>query len=264
MKKIFSLMLSVVFICLLLTNAVNAQNSNKIPYPDGYDIKSSGASSTENLGDYKKSPYFSQIDFYNSKNSRSLTILEKFKTYQQTTEWSCGPAAALMVIHHFGNRDFDELTIARMMDSTPSPDDGIPQEGVLYGTTTRGMVKFFKEAGYQVTSSLDTKPPGGYTFNHPEDGKNWILQNLNKNTPIMVVWLDWSGHWQVIIGYDTMGTPTLYDDVVIFADPYDTGDHKQDGYYIYPFLRFFYMWNNPRNQPPGEDVQPWLIATPAK
>ena len=39
-----------------------------------------------------------------------------------------------------------------------------------------------------------------------------------------------------------MGTETLADDVIIVADPYDTTDHNQDGYGVYPAERFFYNW----------------------
>ena len=54
----------------------------------------------------------------------------------------------------------------------------------------------------------------------------------------MMDWVDWAGHWQVLIGIDTCGTDNPYDDVLIFADPYDVTDHKQDGYYTYPLWRF--------------------------
>lgn len=47
----------------------------------------------------------------------------------------------------------------------------------------------------------------------------------------MVDWVDWAGHWQVLIGIDTCGTESVYDDVMILADPYDVTDHYQDGYY---------------------------------
>lgn len=32
----------------------------------------------------------------------------------------------------------------------------------------------------------------------------------------------------------TCGTETPYDDVLIFADPYDITDHFRDGYHIFP------------------------------
>ena len=53
-------------------------------------------------------------------------------------------------------------------------------------------------------------------------------------------WNDWGGHWQVIIGYDTMGTDTVQDDVIVAAAPYDTTDHNQDGYGVYSAERFLY------------------------
>ena len=56
----------------------------------------------------------------------------------------------------------------------------------------------------------------------------------------MIGWNDWGGHWQVLIGYDNMGTETTQDDVLIVADPYDTTDHNQDGYGVYGAERFLY------------------------
>jgi hypothetical protein len=72
----------------------------------------------------------------------------------------------------------------------------------------------------------------------------WVVGNLKAERPIMVEWGDWDGHWQAIIGYDTQGTPGIGDDVIIFADPYDTSDSWQDGYYYYPAERWFYMWQD--------------------
>ena len=69
---------------------------------------------------------------------------------------------------------------------------------------------------------------------------DYIISSLKANKPIMVAWNDWGGHWQVIIGYDTMGTETTQDDVIIVADPYDTTDHNQDGYGVYGAERFLY------------------------
>ena len=69
-----------------------------------------------------------------------------------------------------------------------------------------------------------------------------IQDYLKKGIPVMVAWNDWGGHWQVIIGYDTMGTETTQDDVLIVADSYDATDHNQDGYGIYPAERFYYNW----------------------
>jgi hypothetical protein len=65
---------------------------------------------------------------------------------------------------------------------------------------------------------------------------------LQKGIPIIVDNIDWSGHYRVIIGYDTMGDDCFENDVLIMADPYDTTDHLQDGYGIELAARFYYMW----------------------
>lgn len=90
----------------------------------------------------------------------------------------------------------------------------------------------------------------------------WVNGHLNNNEPIMVEWGDWDGHWQSIIGYDTMGTPSIGDDMIIFADPYDTSDHWQDGYYYYPAERFFYMWQDRNVATKPYQLQPYIIIAP--
>lgn len=212
--------------------------------------------------EFPRSPYFVHPDFYNMKSEGSLTLLERFETYQQTTEWSCANAAALMVLRHFGNASWKELDIAAMMGTNPLPADGALQEGILYGTPTEGVVRFFKLIGYDVKSSLDAPMENGGTFDDVADFREWVLENLRNGVPIMIEWVDWGGHWQVLIGYDTMGTDAVADDVLIFADPYDTSDHLQDGYYIFPAERFYCMWYDYQFQPENQRRQQWVIAMP--
>jgi len=69
----------------------------------------------------------------------------------------------------------------------------------------------------------------------------------------------------VIIGYDTMGTETTQDDVIIVADPYDTTDHNQDGYGVYAAERFLYNFTfyNFFSEESGElNDYCFLVATP--
>jgi hypothetical protein len=49
------------------------------------------------------------------------------------------------------------------------------------------------------------------------------------------------------------------------ADPYDTTDHYQDGYYTVPFDRFFSMWREGA-APEGRELwqQPFIVAAPAQ
>lgn len=227
------------------------EESRTIPFPAGYNITSSGASAYRGAGDVKNSPYYTSPDYYNLKSTATLTILPRYKTYQQTTEVTCGPAAALTVLQHFGNTDWEEYKIASIMETKPE-----------IGTDTSGMVKFFKTIGWEVQSSLTAAGKDGASFKSVHEFKGFIIANLKLNTPVMVENIDWGGHWRVIIGYDDMGTETTADDVIILADSYDTADHLQDGYVATPVEKFYYMWFDAHMLPKDQKKQQWLIAKP--
>ncbi|WP_346353051.1 C39 family peptidase [Azotosporobacter soli] len=235
----------------LAASSDEAAGGRVIAYPAGYDTTKEGASSYNGIGNVENSPYFPSLDVYNLQPTATLTILPRYKTYQQTTEITCGPAAALTVLHHFGNTSWQEKEIAKIMATK-----------AVVGTDTQGMVAFFKAIGWDVKSSLTSANKEGVSFAKEEDFKNFVLENLRNNTPIMVENIDWSGHWRVIIGYDTMGTDTLADDVLIMADSYDTGDHKQDGYVVQSSEKFYYMWFDAHMLPKGQQTQQWLSAKP--
>jgi hypothetical protein len=181
------------------------------------------------------------------ESTDTLTILPHFKTIQQSSEWSCGVAAAEMVINYFGLLDnHTEKTLAefRPQKLEPGPTDLNQELQILQ-----------KAGGMNVESTLDVK----------EDGKpiqeTFHLSNiqdyLKRGMPVLVCWNDWGGHWQIIIGYDTMGTEIENDDVIIVADPYDTTDHNQDGYGVYPAMRFIYnftMYNFFGDKPEDNDM----------
>jgi len=259
MKKFYLL-----FICVLLGISFSSiavafaadttgtsDESHVIPFPAGYVTNVEGASSYNGLGNVKPSPYYSALDYYNLTSTDTLTILPKYKTYQQTTEITCGPAAALTVLNHFNNTSWDELKIAKVMGTKPA-----------VGTDTKGMVKFFKQIGWDVKSSLTTTTKDGTTFPTEQAFKDFVLSNLKNNTPVMVENIEWGGHWRVIIGYDTMGTETTADDVLILADSYDTADQSQDGYVISPEQKFYYMWFDAHMLPKGHQTQQWIVAKP--
>ena len=243
---------------------------NALPYPSGYDTDTTGASSYKNCGDHPDAGYFAAPDVYNMISAGTLTVLPHFKTYQQTTEWSCGNATALMVLNHYGNTEWDELAIAKIMKSNTDLDKdnkehpGAANERGEYGTSTTGMVTFFQHIGWKVQSSiLPEQKAFQASLSDPAVFTKWVIGNLKNNTPIMVEWIDWGGHWQNIIGYDTMGTDDNFeDDVLLLADPYDATDHKQDGYYTFSASRFYYMWFDAHILPEDQTEMQWVIATP--
>ncbi len=259
MKKFIVLFL---LLCLALPGCQSAPAQNtrtggnytdemKIPYTVDLDDEY-GADSVEREGDHKNSPYFSALDFYNMKSNNTLTILTNFKTQQQTSEWSCGVSSALMVLNWYDALgDFNEETLARLRSNGIEP----------AATSLKQAMEIFEGAGdFDLFTTFDCLENVYDVFT-----LDYIQDTLATGTPIMVGWNDWGGHWQVIIGYDTMGTETTQDDVLIVADPYDTTDHNQDGYGVYGAERFIYNFTF-YNFFEDEDLNDmcFVVATPKK
>ena len=195
---------------------------------------------------HSNSIYFTEPDFYNMTSSDSLTILTNYPTFQQTTEYTCGPVAALTVLRYYKNDSYDEMQLAKEMKTQDT-----------IGTNPANIAKFFQKIGWNVQSSLNSKPIAEYA-----DFQNFVTENLKRGRPIIVENVEWGGHWRVIIGYDSMNTDSELDDVLIFADSYDTSDHKQDGYAVGNSWRFFSMWFDHSMLPKNQRNQPYVVAYP--
>ena len=264
-----------------------------------------GADAYNNAGDNLNSKFYKAPDFYNMVSDDQITIIPKFKTMQQTTEWSCGNVTALMVLENLGIKGFTEMQLAEMMGSSVDKDvegakPGSANNFFEYGTNVKQLHDFFitqkdlkvLETSYianpkaeDLTSENDGLSTADFgnikpTFSSSslyasensdtteawvEDAKDsyfvkWLTGHLKEGRPIMVEWGDWDGHWQAIIGYDNNGTPSIGDDVLVFADPYDTSDHWQDGYYFYPLERWFYMWQDRKVAPKPYQLQPYIVV----
>lgn len=219
-------------------------HTHTIAYPDQYipHLFEEGASAFQGKTNHPDSRYYRFNDFYNMKSDDTLHILSHFETYQQTTEYTCGAACALMVLNWFHAQKYHEQLVAQLIESRP-----------MVGTSVENMADFFDVIGWQVEYHAQTD----LKFKTIEEFEQSVIEYMDKGIPIMVDWVDWSGHWQVIIGIDTCGSDIPYDDVLIFADPYDITDHFQDGYYTFPLSRFYGMWmegscagkENPYRQP---------------
>ena len=93
------------------------ESSCTIPYPEKYgeNPKKDGASSFGGVTDHDNSRYYVANDFYNMKSEGTLHILEHFETYQQTKEYTCGAASALMVLNWFGKKQYDEIAVSQLV-----------------------------------------------------------------------------------------------------------------------------------------------------
>ena len=224
-----------------------------IAYPEKYapDLHKDGASSFGGITDHANSRYYVFNDYYNMVSDETLHILTHFETYQQTTEYTCGAACALMVLNWFGQKRYHERLVGQLIES---------REGS--GSTVENIADLFDLIGWNVEYHAGTD----LKFDTIEGFEQSVIDFIDRGIPILVDWVDWAGHWQVIIGYDDMGTADTQDDVLIVADPYDTTDHNQDGYGIYPAARFFSTFDMYGQFPEkeGGNHNLFLIASPAK
>ena len=232
MKRFLSILVALMLVFTLTAALAEETHGNyademKLPYTTDLSPED-GADSVERLGDHIDSPYFSRLDFYNMTSTDTLTILPRFQTQQQTSEWSCGVSSALMVMNWYGKLgDYNEETLAAFRGTIGSKPGA---------TSLSQLIDIFNAVGgFSCYSAIDAGEEVYDIFTF-----DYIQQTLAAGNPIIIGWNDWGGHWQVIIGYDTMGTETTQDDVIIVADPYDTTDHNQDGYGVYSAERFLY------------------------
>jgi len=155
-----------------------------------------------------------------------------------------------MILEYYGkteNHHEHSLLQMRPQGAKPSP------------TTLNDAIAIFeKVGGFELVTTLD------YGDQVVEEFTLSTIQDyLNEGIPIMICWNDWGGHWQVIIGYDTMGTESVSDDVLIVADPYDTTDHNQDGYGVYGAERFIYNFSTYNIYPKREgNDKLFIVAWP--
>ena len=207
--------------------AGNYGDEMKLEYRTNY--ADYGANAVERNGDHKDSPYFCKADFYNAQPGDGLYILPKFQTIQQTSWWSCGVSCTEMVLNYFGKRgDWNEEKLAAMRED---------HEDLHIGTCLDQIIDMFDAVG-----GFELETTYNYEDNLDAINMAFIREHIAAGTPIVVGWNDWGGHWQVIIGYDTMGTEYEGDDVIIVADPFDTTDHNQDGYGVYGVERFILLF----------------------
>ncbi len=226
------------------------------------DTNLSGAAGVERSGDVAESPYYQLDDFYGTEaevqkavGSDTLDIIDNFSTIQQSTEFSCGVTSAYMAMYNYGLIPTDKdgkllesdasLSAIRQIDE----ETGLGEAGATY---VEGLDEVFQymadkyDQTWAVASDQDyTYDDWGYAILGEKYQDNELIPYLIENdVPMIIGWDEWGGHYQVVIGYDDMGTDATQDDVVILADAYDTTDHNQNGYVIESFERLLYGWNS--------------------
>jgi len=99
----------------LLAGGLPGCTGDAIPFPPA--VPRDGAARVLGTLDRTPSPYFRHPDFFNLGATATRTLLPRFKTYQQTTEYTCGPAALVMVAEYRGTR-LNEREVAAAVGAT--------------------------------------------------------------------------------------------------------------------------------------------------
>jgi hypothetical protein len=151
----------------------------------------------------------------------------------------------MTVLSYYGlpvnNTDADEIRIAHEMNGNVSEATGINPEQIT---------QWFRRNGMNATWGT-----GG--------SRKMLQENLKNGIPTMVEWMDWGGHWVVVTGYDTRGTETVWDDVIIFADSVDSHDDRVDGVTYFNYGEFDAMWFDAHYFPENMKDRAWVVAVPA-
>lgn len=229
----------------------------RIPIPEWTEIDPESAAARGPLSSYPHSPYFAAPDFYSMRSGGGLTIIGEYPTYQQTKGYSCGPCAVLTILWHFGVTHYDEETLVKLCGTLTKVNER--GEG---GTPTSGICNFFETIGWNVESSLYAPVRNSEIFASPADFRDYATAKLRAGVPILLENMCMGAHWRVLIGYDTMGTETTADDVLIFMDSSDTRDHCHDGYAVENAEEFFDTWHDNGALPEDQRIQQYVAAWP--
>jgi hypothetical protein len=176
--------------------------------------------------------WYPKIDAEVLSASRSADFIPGLKAYQQTTDYTCGPAVLLSLARFYGLPDIDENaeTEMRIAQESGTRDFNSTQPG----TKPQEMADWLEKNGFSVQIEFEDKGDG--------TALERLKDNIKNGTPTLVEWIDLGGHWAIAVGYDRCNASDPWDDVLILADPYDRYDDDCDGYTFVNANRFYWMW----------------------
>lgn len=211
-----------------------------------YSDKLLGAAADQGKHDILDSEYFKIPDIYNMKSTSSRQILTHFQTYQETSDISSACAAILMILNHYGNTTLTEKSCMQGLGITDFTDTHATLDDEMMKNFYMSKIATYitNNLGYKVTKTSDLTEND---FKDEDTFIAWASKQIKNGDAILIQCNDWAGHHLVLIGTDDLGTSDFTgDDVLIFADSYDTTDHLQDGYSIWGLERFWAMWQETR------------------
>ena len=180
--------------------------------------------------------YRTQNDFRNHVTPNKESYIDPTVIHMQTTDYTCAPACALTLIHYYtGSVNDTEANIASIMGTNKET-----------GTTIHGVIKYFKQLGWTVNSSIQEGTPLAY-----DDFELFLDYNLGHDNIIMVENKFLDGHWRIIIGYDKDN------EQLTFIDPYS---NINNGITVMSARDFFTTWYDDNI----DSSKTWVTAKPPK
>ncbi len=174
------------------------------------------------------------------------------KGYQQTTYYTCGPAAVMSLLHWYGKLPASAMTATTEMRIAKEMGTGA-LTSPRPGTTSKQMVEWLNANGFSAIAGTNGT-------------LEMIRANLKQGIPMLVEWIDWGGHWVVATGYYAeYESPSKGCDTIFFADPaaHWTTSHNPDGVSSFNAWRFRDMWFDAQYLDPGKLVRNvYIIAIP--
>ena len=176
--------------------------------------------------------WFPKIDSAVLASSQSVDFIPGLKAYQQTTDYTCGPAVLLSLAKFYGLPGIEENaeTEMRIAREAGSRDMNSSKPG----TKPEEMAAWLQGNDFEVSLEFEDKGDGS--------ALEKLRDNAHRKIPTLVEWIDLSGHWVIVVGYDYRNLSDPWDDVLILADPYDRYDDHQDGDSFVNANRFYWMW----------------------
>ena len=188
-------------------------------------------------------PYTKIADYYTMRSKGSRILLPDYTILQQTMSSSCGVCSVNSALKYYGYYSDTsyynlELIYTNAYDYNPKFNDIVRN-----GTSNQNHQITLSDLGYnsQYYQSAKGEEP---VFADYDSFIAFVKENLTNDSPIVTIISPSGGHFVTIIGYDSMGTEHIYDDVLIIADSSDYWDGYQDGYNMYSATQYYRQFAN--------------------
>ena len=136
-------------------------------------------------------PKFDPVAFSAQPN---VIFIPELKGYQQTTEYTCGPAALLSVAQFYKLPGItaNALTEMQISRDVGTRDPATLKPGERPGTTPPEMVAWLEKNGLVAALSFENKGD--------RSALKQLRENIRRGVPTIVEWIDIAGHWVVAVG----------------------------------------------------------------